>query len=394
MEATEYVIQHAESVETCLTAAVNATINSCADNPLFSIAIHLLTGETPRELDAKGHGVLLTQIQAITEQLKGSPGPDHKSQPSHSIPTLGPQVERSLGYSKWVAHQNSLRKVADSDALPKVFSNLAGNDGQLAYKEFVTALVDRLKLDLSEDEISRVWSRIVFKSQWQAKHGSFNTKDATITFEEFRVGVKSVSFLRLMCNQLMQDTGSMTVPHDYDYSKSTNDNYGVPFCGNGALEFYGKYANIRSKLDYGYHPNYTRDRQAWQDVAVDSVVSRTTPNANPWIVYTCGPMGAGKGYVLSWMSANGYFPLEDIVHIDPDHFKKIMPEWNEYTLRASAPGGQPAGNMCHRESGFLQEIAQEVAMRARQVGVAPPGLAGASLSIISWQNISLVPALA
>ena len=31
-------------------------------------------------------------------------------------------------------------------------------------------------------------------------------------------------------------------------------------------------------------------------------------------------MGAGKGYVLSWMSRSGYFPLENIVHVDPDHF--------------------------------------------------------------------------
>ena len=28
--------------------------------------------------------------------------------------------------------------------------------------------------------------------------------------------------------------------------------------------------------------------------------------------------------------------------------------------------GQPAGDLCHRESGFVQEIAQEVALRSRQ----------------------------
>ena len=31
-----------------------------------------------------------------------------------------------------------------------------------------------------------------------------------------------------------------------------------------------------------------------QDGAVESVVSRTEPQPRPWIVYTCGPMGAGK----------------------------------------------------------------------------------------------------
>ena len=54
-------------------------------------------------------------------------------------------------------------------------------------------------------------------------------------------------------------------------------------------------------------------------------------------------MGAGKGYALSWMSRNGYFPLEDIVHIDPDHFKKLMPEWEGYTERSDR-----AGDFCHR----------------------------------------------
>ena len=73
-------------------------------------------------------------------------------------------------------------------------------------------------------------------------------------------------------------------------------------------------------------------------------------------------MGAGKGFVLSWMSRHGYFPLEEIVHIDPDHFKKCMPEWEGY----AKCGGTEAGNQCHRESGFLQEVAQEVAMRSLQ----------------------------
>ena len=51
---------------------------------------------------------------------------------------------------------------------------------------------------------------------------------------------------------------------------------------------------IRATRDYGYHSHYTRERQLWQDGAVESVVSRTEPQPRPWIVYTCGPMGAGK----------------------------------------------------------------------------------------------------
>ena len=41
--------------------------------------------------------------------------------------------------------------------------------------------------------------------------------------------------------------------------------------------------------------------------------------------------------------------------MDPDHFKRLMPEWPGYTAQS-----ERAGNFCHRESGYLQEIAQEV----------------------------------
>jgi hypothetical protein len=30
--------------------------------------------------------------------------------------------------------------------------------------------------------------------------------------------------------------------------------------------------------------------------------------------------------VLAWLSQQGLFPIEYIVHVDPDFFKRIMPE--------------------------------------------------------------------
>jgi Zeta toxin len=46
--------------------------------------------------------------------------------------------------------------------------------------------------------------------------------------------------------------------------------------------------------------------------------------------HTAGAMGAGKSHVIQWMSANGCFPLPDIVQIDPDLFKIGFPEWDAY----------------------------------------------------------------
>eukprot|EP00299_Pterocystis_sp_00344_P005025 c16343_g1_i1.p1 GENE.c16343_g1_i1~~c16343_g1_i1.p1 ORF type:complete len:457 (-),score=113.78 c16343_g1_i1:50-1318(-) len=75
-------------------------------------------------------------------------------------------------------------------------------------------------------------------------------------------------------------------------------------------------------------------------------------------------MGAGKGYSLSWMSANGYLPLQNIVHVDPESFKVLMPEWNEY-LKRNEPQSD-IGKFFHRETCYMAEIAQELAMQHRQ----------------------------
>jgi len=73
-------------------------------------------------------------------------------------------------------------------------------------------------------------------------------------------------------------------------------------------------------------------------------------------------MGSGKGYTMSWLSRHNIFPLEHIVRIDSDHFKNLMPEWTGYIQANSVE----AGTMTHKESGMLQEIAQEVALMGSQ----------------------------
>jgi len=70
-------------------------------------------------------------------------------------------------------------------------------------------------------------------------------------------------------------------------------------------------------------------------------------------------MGAGKGYVMNWMSLRDILPLKEVVvHVDADRFKEMMPEWPEYLRRDK----RTAGSMCHKESGLLAELAQELAM--------------------------------
>jgi len=124
-------------------------------------------------------------------------------------------------------------------------------------------------------------------------------------------------------------------------------------------EVYGDFAHLRKELDFSYHTNYTRERQAWQDGVIRSAVANSSPQEQPWAVFTCGAMGAGKGHVMNWLSQHRDFPLEDMVCIDPDRFKGQMPEWSGY-VRENV---EEAGSLCHKESGIIQELAQEVALR-------------------------------
>lgn len=193
------------------------------------------------------------------------------------------------------------------------------------------------------------------------EHMDINS-DGQVTWGEFLGAVQGGSLsdvLRSLVHvYLSEKRQGFSVPADYDYDKSTAANYNL----ETPDVFVGDFVRERQALDYSYHMNYVHERQLWQDRALRSVAVRSPPQEGPWLVYTCGPMGVGKGYVLSWMARHGFFPLESYVHIDPDHFKSMMPEWPRYV----ATNSEEAGRRCHIESGFIGEIVQEVAMRRRQ----------------------------
>lgn len=234
-------------------------------------------------------------------------------------------------------------------------THAAAHGGHGAYEydmklEHLQEIVGRLGFnDLQEGELKRLYESIP------------KSPEGSVTMQEFAAAVaygpasrilqSLVKKLRLGC-----DSGFVP-PVDYDFMSSTSENY-----GQNHLTFYGPFAKFRELCDYSYHVNYTRRRQAWQDEAIKGVISRAVEQPAPWLVYTCGPMGVGKGYTLSWMSQNGFFPLENIVHIDPDAFKMMMPEWPDYVARDR----DKAGTLCHLESSFMVEISQAAAMEKQQ----------------------------
>jgi hypothetical protein len=206
--------------------------------------------------------------------------------------------------------------------------------------------MSELHLGLSEVEVIRVWKHMDGRGR------------GVVNEREFLRAVKSWRFLRRLVTHIASGKVPFCVPAGYDFSKSTQENY----ANSNSEEFFGDFAKYRARMDRTYHGNYTQERQRWQDAVIKRVAVRIESQPEPWVVYTCGAMGAGKGYALSYMSKIGAFPLENIVHIDPDAFKQVMPEWRFYLAADSAS----AGTLCHRESGYLQEIAQEVSMANSQ----------------------------
>ena len=215
-----------------------------------------------------------------------------------------PDEKNAVGFGRLVKSKST--QAQNVESLADIFSELAGEDNLLEFAEFNKALVERLQISLSEVEIERVWAKLV--AERDTPLGEITFTDAKLTQEEFARGVQNVSLLRCCVRSLAKDANAFRVPASYDFTKSTNDNYAVP---KAQAAFHGDFTSIREKLDYDYHAHYSKERQLWQDHAIKTVVSRTAPQGNPWVVYTCGPMGAGKGFVLGWMSRNGYFPLEE-----------------------------------------------------------------------------------
>jgi hypothetical protein len=183
-----------------------------------------------------------------------------------------------------------------------------------------------------------------------------------------------------------------TPAHGYDFARSTRDNYAAEHPGRNL----GPFAQIRDALDVDYHGNYTPERQRVQDDLVAQALAAEgasaaraaarlrslqwladrlsagamcagagglkAAQAHPWIIFTAGPMGAGKSRTMSWLCARGIVPLEHVVCIDADSFRTALPEWRGYVARDATS----AGARTRREAGYLVEIATEAALRLRQ----------------------------
>ena len=148
----------------------------------------------------------------------------------------------------------------------------------MSREEFVTGLMSLKEIDITEIECQRLF--LVIDS----------AKTGVVTYKQFVQEMYRYRWLKSVVK--LYDTSthcSFTMKENYDFTKSTNENYVFqppPDAGDDFQEFFGSFADIRATRDYKWHGNYTKERQLWQDRAVKNCVGKTEPQARPWIVYS------------------------------------------------------------------------------------------------------------
>jgi len=166
-------------------------------------------------------------------------------------------------------------------------------------------------------------------------------------------------------NSLFEFSSSQSIPPYYSVDESTQENYGVE-----NKHFYGPFKEIRSSLDYNYHGNYSKSRQEFQDKILEKLLGGTTfqdstngrvckTPTEPWIVFTAGVMGSGKSHTMKQLASKGLFPLESYIVGDPDEIRSHFPEYHLYSNLSP----KRAGELTHKEAGYLTEILTEAAMQ-------------------------------
>merc|ERR1712216_718850 len=139
---------------------------------------------------------------------------------------------------------------------------------------------------------------------WQSVHPAGAWQFRQTRAEEFQQAMNGWQYVPPARNlRLMQSTAAapddsalqaFVVSEQYDYSRSTEENYAATSAADG--EAVGEFKDHRNTLDYNYHSRYTAMRQQLQDdilrpmlqtLVQDAKSDKTCENPrSPWMVFT------------------------------------------------------------------------------------------------------------
>jgi Zeta toxin len=138
-------------------------------------------------------------------------------------------------------------------------------------------------------------------------------------------------------------------------------------------QFYGSYGHIRaneSLIDYTYHVHYRKERQWLHDSIIEDIFDRNSCNNVPqpalpdslWLIFTAGPMGAGKRYTVERLMTEGELPLLQFVFVDPHEICTLLPEYSSFYQKHQDPA--IVDQLTRKECGYIAETLLHAALQS------------------------------
>ena len=90
------------------------------------------------------------------------------------------------------------------------------------FDNFSTVIIEKLMIGLSEVELGRVWDGLTPEQVGVPREAR------TLNFDGFSAGLGQITFLRDVMTEWVLQSEPWKIPDEYDYEKSSNDNYGAP----------------------------------------------------------------------------------------------------------------------------------------------------------------------
>jgi hypothetical protein len=104
--------------------------------------------------------------------------------------------------------------------------------------------------------------------------------------------------------------------------------------------------------------------QSLREEIVAELEASGQSDPKPLLIFTAGPMGAGKSFLLDELAAGGYYQKEKFARVDPDQIKPKIPEYQIFLLMSP----EEAATVVHQESGQIaDELLEKELQSSRNV---------------------------